>query len=69
MSVGAWDTPLGRVSIDAELAADLKRRFPPLGEDTEAHRAEHGAEVQLPFLQVKNSQVQFRADRPGDQPI
>ena len=39
--------------------ADLKRRFPPLGEDAEAHRAEHGAEVQLPFLQVKNPECSF----------
>ena len=59
MSVGAWDTPLGRVSIDSQLASDLKRRFPPLGEDTEAHRAEHGVEVQLPFLQVKNPGFSF----------
>jgi MEMO1 family protein len=59
MSVGAWVTPLGQVSIDAELAADLKRRFPPLGEDTEAHRAEHGVEVQLPFLQVRNPKCSF----------
>ncbi len=59
MSAGAWQTPLGMVSIDAGLAADLKRRFPLLGEDTEAHRAEHGAEVQLPFLQVKNPEGSF----------
>jgi len=59
MSVGAWDTPLGQVSIDSQLASDLKRRFPKLGEDAEAHRAEHGAEVQLPFLQVKNPRCSF----------
>ena len=59
MSAGAWETPLGQVPIDSELAADLKRRFPLLGEDTEAHRAEHGAEVQLPFLQVRNPDCSF----------
>lgn len=59
MSVGAWVTPLGQMSIDAELAADLKRRFPPLGEDTEAHRAEHGVEVQIPFLQVRSPKCSF----------
>ncbi len=59
MSRGAWQTPLGMVSVDTELAADLKRRFPLLGEDTEAHRAEHGAEVQLPFLQVRNPNGRF----------
>ena len=59
MSTGAWETPLGQVSIDAALGADLKQRFPLLGEDEEAHRAEHGAEVQLPFLQAKNPDCTF----------
>jgi AmmeMemoRadiSam system protein B len=59
MSTGAWETPLGQVSIDAALGADLKQRFPLLGEDAEAHRAEHGAEVQLPFLQAKNPDFTF----------
>ena len=59
MSAGAWSTPLGQVPIDSALAADLKQRFPLLGEDTEAHRAEHAAEVQLPFLQVKNPDCTF----------
>jgi MEMO1 family protein len=53
MSAGTWETPLGRVPIDSALAADLKERFPLLSEDTEAHRSEHGAEVQLPFIQIR----------------
>ena len=59
MSSGVWETPLGRVPIDEPLAAALKERFPLLGEDAEAHRAEHGAEVQLPFLQTKNPESTF----------
>jgi MEMO1 family protein len=59
MSTGAWETPLGQIPIDAPLAASLKQRFPLLSEDAEAHRAEHGAEVQLPFLQVKNPDCTF----------
>jgi AmmeMemoRadiSam system protein B len=59
MSTGAWETPLGKVPIDAPLASALKERFPLLGEDAEAHRAEHGAEVQLPFLQAKNPECMF----------
>jgi AmmeMemoRadiSam system protein B len=59
MSAGAWETPLGRVAVDAPLADALKERFPLLGEDAEAHRAEHGAEVQLPFLQTKNPECTF----------
>ena len=59
MSQGAWETPLGRVPIDSPLAEALKQRFPLLGEDTEAHRAEHAAEVQLPFLQIGRPDCRF----------
>jgi AmmeMemoRadiSam system protein B len=59
MSAGAWETPLGRMPIDSTLAAALKQRLPLLGEDAEAHRAEHGAEVQLPFLQIRNPNCAF----------
>ena len=52
MSEGAWHTPLGDADIDDELATELKRHMPLLAEDSEAHRAEHALEVQLPFLQV-----------------
>jgi MEMO1 family protein len=51
-SEGAWETPLGQVTIDGALAESLKISFPLLAEDTEAHRTEHSAEVELPFLQV-----------------
>ena len=59
MSAGAWETPLGQVAIDWELADALKRRFPLLAEDAEAHRAEHAAEVELPFLQIKRPDCVF----------
>ena len=59
MSAGSWETPLGPVPIDSDLAADLKQRFPLLSEDTEAHRAEHGAEVQLPFLRTRRPDCTF----------
>lgn len=59
MSEGAWQTPLGEVPIDSELAAALKRRFPALDEDSAAHRAEHAAEVELPFLQLRQSDLTF----------
>ena len=50
-SVGTWKTPLGEAKIDSALAAELKRRFHRLCEDSVAHRNEHSLEVQLPFLQ------------------
>lgn len=59
MSEGAWETPLGGVPIDAELAGQLKRQFPALQEDSAAHRAEHAAEVELPFLQLRQPNMRF----------
>jgi len=59
MSEGAWQTPLGDVAIDAELAAELKQHMPLLSEDEAAHRFEHALEVQLPFLQVLAPGFQF----------
>jgi MEMO1 family protein len=59
MSEGAWQTPLGEVPIDAELAGALKRRFPALQEDAAAHRAEHAAEVELPFLLLRQPELRF----------
>src|SRR2546430_12839460 len=59
MSAGSWETPLGKVAIDSSLADALKQRFPQLTEDADAHRAEHAAEVELPFLQAKCPSVTF----------
>ena len=59
MSEGAWRTPLGDVPIDAALAAHLKQRFPALEDDAAAHRAEHAAEVELPFLLLRQPELQF----------
>ncbi|MFY9910255.1 MAG: AmmeMemoRadiSam system protein B [Candidatus Sulfotelmatobacter sp.] len=59
ISEGAWETPLGDVSIDSEFASALKQRFPLLHEDTAAHRSEHGAEVELPFLQIRQPRLKF----------
>ncbi len=59
MSEGAWRTPLGAAIIDTPLANALKRRFPALQEDSAAHRAEHAAEVELPFLQLRQPNLRF----------
>lgn len=57
MSEGSWETPLGEVPIDAEFALALQRRFPALHNDPAAHRGEHAAEVELPFLQLRQSNL------------
>jgi MEMO1 family protein len=59
MSEGAWETPLGDVPIDTDFALTLKQRFPDLQEDSAAHRAEHAAEVELPFLQLRQPDLRF----------
>ena len=59
VSEGAWETPLGNVPIDSIFAAALKQRCPLLHEDSSAHRSEHAAEVELPFLQVRQPNLKF----------
>jgi hypothetical protein len=59
MSEGAWETPLGLMPIDRALAGALKLCFPLLCEDRDAHRVEHAAEVQLPFLQTRRQDCSF----------
>jgi AmmeMemoRadiSam system protein B len=56
---GAWETPLGNVPIDSSFATALKQRCPLLHEDSSAHRSEHAAEVELPFLQIRQPQLKF----------
>ena len=59
LSEGAWETPLGDVPVDAELAGALKEKFGLLQEDAAAHRAEHAAEVELPFLLMRQPELSF----------
>jgi AmmeMemoRadiSam system protein B len=59
VSEGAWETPVGSVPIDSMFAAALKQRCPLLREDSTAHRNEHAAEVELPFLQIRQPQLKF----------
>jgi AmmeMemoRadiSam system protein B len=59
MSEGAWETPLGDIPLDNELAEAMKQGFPALQEDSAAHRAEHAAEVELPFLQLRQPELRI----------
>lgn len=47
----AWETPLGTVEVDKELARRLVEWSEVIAFDESAHRYEHSLEVQLPFLQ------------------
>ncbi|MFC1992594.1 AmmeMemoRadiSam system protein B [Chloroflexota bacterium] len=51
MASGTWETPLGKVKIDSELAKSLLATSKHLQDDSVAHQFEHSIEVQLPFLQ------------------
>lgn len=59
LSEGSWQTPLGEVPIARHLAEDLKQHLPTLQDDASAHRAEHAVEVELPFLQVRQPELEF----------
>lgn len=47
----AYESPLGKVEPDRELAAALMKVSPLFEDRPSAHRREHAVEVQLPFLQ------------------
>ncbi len=48
---GNYETPLGEVKVDTELATQLIREHKVFEFDPSAHSREHSLEVQLPFLQ------------------
>lgn len=47
---GAWQTPIGDLAVDEDLAAAILGLGSPFTVDRPAHRAEHSIEVQLPLL-------------------
>lgn len=59
MAEGTWQTPLGKVEIDTELAKKIVAVSQFFEEDEEAHREEHAVEVQLPFLQYLKPDVRI----------
>jgi AmmeMemoRadiSam system protein B len=51
MKDGTWETPLGDVQVNSQMAEEIGRRSPTLDFDDYAHSKDHCLEVQLPFLQ------------------
>ncbi|MBS7658218.1 MAG: AmmeMemoRadiSam system protein B [Candidatus Bathyarchaeia archaeon] len=51
MSDGYWETPLGVLQVDSELAKEIYKFSNLIDLDESAHLYEHSIEVQLPFLQ------------------
>ncbi len=48
---GLWNTPLGDVEVDSEMASEILKHSNYVDVNYDAHRYEHSIEVQLPFLQ------------------
>jgi AmmeMemoRadiSam system protein B len=59
MPEGTWQTPLGNVEVDSELARKIISLSRYAKEDYLAHRDEHAVEVQLPFLQYLKPDVRI----------
>lgn len=51
MPEGIWQTPLGEVKVDSNLAKEILNNSNYLEPDFDAHTHEHSLEVVLPFLQ------------------
>ena len=56
---GSWETPLGLVHIDEELAGAILDACPLAESDQVGHMAEHSVEVQFPFLQAIYGEVRM----------
>ena len=51
-ATGSWETPLGEVAVDEELASAILAGCDLLRANDRAHAQEHSIEVQLPLMQV-----------------
>ncbi len=62
MSSGQWETPLGSIAVDKEMAAEIMSHDHKnmIRDDRQAHTFEHSIEVQLPFLQFIYPDNQFK---------
>jgi AmmeMemoRadiSam system protein B len=59
MKEGEWETPLGSVKINSDIANKLMKEYKMLTADYMAHLYEHSIEVQLPFLQYIYNRFDF----------
>jgi AmmeMemoRadiSam system protein B len=51
MKSGVWETPLGRIEIDGDLAERIMSHYKEVEDDPYAFSKEHSVEVQIPFIQ------------------
>jgi MEMO1 family protein len=65
---GAWQTPLGEIAVDTELATTIIAGSGAADSNCEAHAREHSIEVQVPFIQYlfPNAKILPIMVMPGD---
>ncbi len=56
---GGYETPLGIVPVDIEMAERIGSQSRMISFHPDAHRQEHSVEIQLPFLQVALGEFSF----------
>lgn len=66
-SRGGYETPLGIVPVDEELASEIKKNSNLVSDIPAAHLQEHSLEIQLPFLQYIMGNFSFVPLVMGDQ--
>jgi len=66
-SKGGYETPLGIVPVDEDLAEKIVTISPLVADLPGAHLQEHSVEIQLPFLQVALGDFLFLPLVMGDQ--
>ena len=59
MDKGSWETPLGKVEIDSEVAQSITQNCDIISIDESAHSRDHCIEVQLPLLQYIKGQFKI----------
>lgn len=59
LSTDTWEMPLGKVPIDQEIAEYLVKDSDQIEIDETAHIFEHSLEVQVPFLQLLQKNLQI----------
>lgn len=69
VSKNDWETPLGIVKCDLELADELIKSNQYIAHDEIAHLREHSLEVMLPFIQVMNKSAKIVCICMGAQDI
>ena len=57
MKEGVWETPLGDVPLNSQLASLIMSHSSLIVEDERAHSEEHSLEVQLPFIQYFKKEI------------